>query len=88
MELLSKLVHTALVACYECAVIDWLPDDDAPPAFCAECEIEQNPWNGDFFVTLAGVLLFVESREISKETMDYWHASLLSEWWGCERKEQ
>lgn len=75
MELLSKLVEAALVACFECGVLDWLPEDGAPESFIAACEIEQNPFNGDFFITLAGVLLFVECREIGKETMEYWHAS-------------
>lgn len=42
MEFLSKLIELALVACFECAAIDWLPDEAAPESFVAECEIEAN----------------------------------------------
>ena len=77
MELLSRLVEQALIACYDHCLIDWLPgDESAPESFEAECEIESNfglirhAANADYYVSMCGVFCIV-----SAHNLQCWHSS-------------
>ena len=57
MNIISSLLEACVVALYEKGVIDWIPDDDAPETFEAECEIEFS--DVTVTVTLCGWYLFL-----------------------------
>ncbi len=83
MNLIARLISIGLEQCQDRGVIDWTPTDGAPLTFYAECEIEHSLsftyqdhifWNGDWFVTLCGVLCIIDAT-----TLECWHSSKIAE---------